>query len=65
MTDEELQDLLLSSNLLTKEELNKAIDETKKLKRPLERVIVDLRLLSRSALYETVARNLGDRKSVV
>lgn len=59
MTDEELQDLLLRSNLLTKEELNKAVDETKKLNRPLERVIVDLRLLSRPALYETVARHLG------
>lgn len=59
MTDEELQDLLLNSNLLTQDELNRAIDETKKLKRPLARVIVDMHLLSCQALYETIARHLG------
>lgn len=59
MTDEELQDLLLSSGLLTQEELNKAVDQMRKLKRPLERVIVDMRLLTRSALYNTIARHIG------
>jgi type IV pilus assembly protein PilB len=59
VTDKELQDLLLSSGLLKKEEIEKAIDETKKLKRPLEKVIVDLRLLSRTALYETIGKHIG------
>jgi len=59
MTDEELESLLINSALISHEELNKAIDEMKKLKRPLEKVIVDKRFLSRAALYETIGKHLG------
>ncbi|MBU1871290.1 MAG: Flp pilus assembly complex ATPase component TadA, partial [Candidatus Omnitrophica bacterium] len=59
MTDKELEELLLNSGLLKKEEIDKAIEETKKLKRPLEKVLVDMRLLSRIALYETIAKQIG------
>lgn len=59
MTEQELQDLLISSGLLRKEEIEKAIEETKKLKRPLEKVLVDMRLLSRTALYETISKHIG------
>ena len=59
MNDEELKNLLLNSGLLKSEEIQKAIEETKKLKRPLERVIIDMRLLSPMALYETIGKHLG------
>lgn len=59
MNDKDLKDLLVESGLLKAEEIQKAVDETKKLKRPLERVIIDMRLLRRSALYETIAKHTG------
>ncbi len=59
MEDSILENLLLNSGLLSREEMNKALDEMRKLKRPLESVILDLRLLSRSALYETIAKSMG------
>lgn len=59
MKDEDLQNLLLASGLINREELNKAMEETRKLKRPLEKIIVTNRLLSQSALYETIAKHLG------
>jgi type IV pilus assembly protein PilB len=59
MTDEELESLLINSALISQEELNKAVDEMKKLKRPLEKVIIEKRFLSRASLYETIAKYLG------
>jgi len=59
ITEEELRELLLNKKLLTPEELEKAIDETKKLKRPLERVIIDMHLLKKEVLYKAVAEKLG------
>jgi len=59
MNDQELIKILMKSGLLTQDEVNKAIDEGEKLKRPLERVIIDMHLLSQAALYETVAQQLG------
>ncbi len=59
MNDADLESLLLKSGLITQDELNKALDEMRKLKRPLERVIVELKVLSCSALYETIAKHQG------
>lgn len=59
MNDEELKNLLLTESILTQEELNRAVDEMKKLKRPLEAVILDLHLLSSSSLYETIGKHWG------
>lgn len=59
MNDKELENILLSSGLVTQNELNRAIDETKKLKRPLERVIVDMHILATNALYDIIAKNTG------
>jgi type IV pilus assembly protein PilB len=59
MKDEDLQTILLNSGLIDQKELQKAIEETKKLKRPLEKIIVTNHILSASALYEIVARHLG------
>lgn len=59
MNDEQLQNLLFELNLINQDELNKAIEETKKLKRPLEKIVVENRLLSRNALYEAIAKHLG------
>jgi len=59
ITEEELRDLLLDKKLLTPEELERAIDETKKLKRPLERVIIDMHLLKKEVLYKAIAEKLG------
>jgi type IV pilus assembly protein PilB len=59
MNDKELESLLLSQNMLSQEDLNKAIDEMRKLKRPLEKIIVEMRLLPRKTLYESIAKHFG------
>src|SRR3989338_4500997 len=59
MNDEQLQNLLFERNLINQDELNKAIEETKKLKRPLEKIVVENRLLSKAALYKAIAKHLG------
>lgn len=59
MNDTDLQNLLLSSGLLTQEELDKAAEQMRKLKRPLEAIIVDMHLLSRNVLYEAIAKHQG------
>ncbi|MFH0790612.1 MAG: ATPase, T2SS/T4P/T4SS family [Candidatus Omnitrophota bacterium] len=59
MTDSELENLLLRSGLVSQEELNKVVSEMLKLKRPLEKVIVDMHILSIPALYEIIAKETG------
>jgi len=59
MNDKELESLLLSQNILSQESLNKAIDEMRKLKRPLEKIIVEMKLLPRKTLYGTIAKHFG------
>jgi type IV pilus assembly protein PilB len=59
MNDKELESLLLSQNILSQENLNKALDEMRKLKRPLEKIIVEMKLLPRKALYETISKHFG------
>jgi type IV pilus assembly protein PilB len=59
MIDAELEKLLLDLRLLSQEELNRALDEMRKLKRPLEKIILDMHLLSRTTLYEAIAKHLG------
>ncbi len=59
MNDKELESLLLNQNILSQENLNKALDEMRKLKRPLERIIIEMKLLDRKTLYESIAKHLG------
>jgi type IV pilus assembly protein PilB len=59
MNDKELESLLLGQSILSQDELNKAIDEMRKLKRPLEKIIVEMKLLPRKTLYEAIAKHLG------
>ena len=59
MSDEELKNFLLQANLLSPEEVEKALDETQKLKRPLERVILDMHLLERESLYKRISEHIG------
>ncbi len=59
MNDADLQQLLLNQNLLTQEQLDKALEEMKRLKRPLEAIVVDLRFIDRATLYHAIARQQG------
>ncbi|HOU35704.1 MAG TPA: ATPase, T2SS/T4P/T4SS family [Candidatus Omnitrophota bacterium] len=59
MNDADLQQLLLNQNLLTQEQLDKALEEMKRLKRPLEAIVVDLRFIDRATLYHAIARQMG------
>lgn len=59
INDKELEELLLKSNLLSKDAIERAIADTYKLKRPLENVILDLNLLPRSVLYGAIAKHQG------
>lgn len=59
MNDADLQQLLLNQNLLTQEQLDKSLEEMKRLKRPLEAIVVDLHFIDRATLYHAIARQLG------
>ncbi len=59
MNDKDLEGLLLSTHLLDETELHKALDEMRKLKRPLEKIVVDMRLVDRASLYEAIAKHQG------
>ena len=59
MNDNDLQQLLLTQNLLTQEQLDKAMEEMKRLKRPLEVLVVDLHLIDRATMYHAIARRQG------
>ncbi|MGE5307486.1 MAG: GspE/PulE family protein [Deltaproteobacteria bacterium] len=59
MIDRDIESLLIEEKLLGPAELEKAKDEMRKLKRPLERVVVEMKLVARPALYSAVARRLG------
>ncbi len=59
MTDEELKNLILEEKLLAPEEVEKVVEEAKKLKRPLEQVIVDMHLLEREDIYKALAKRFG------
>ena len=59
MSDDELKQVLIDSSLVSNEELQKAIGETKKLKRPLEKVILDMHILDKGALYKVIAQKTG------
>jgi type IV pilus assembly protein PilB len=59
MNDLDLQQLLLNQNLLTQEQLDKAMEEMKRLKRPLETLVVELHLIDRATLYHAIAKRQG------
>ncbi|MFA5118661.1 MAG: GspE/PulE family protein [Candidatus Omnitrophota bacterium] len=59
MNDKDLEGLLLSSGLVNQADIDKAGEEMRKLKRPLEKVLVDMNIVSRPLLHETIARSLG------
>jgi len=59
MNDADLQQLLLNNNLLTQEQLDKSLEEMKRLKRPLESIVVELRFIDRATLYHAIARHQG------
>ncbi len=59
MNEEELKNILIESKLISIEELDKALDETKKLKRPLEKILLDMHLLEKEFLYKIIAKKMG------
>lgn len=59
MNEEELKNILVESKLISIEELDKALDETKKLKRPLEKILLDMHLLEKEFLYKIIAKKMG------
>ncbi|MBU0693289.1 MAG: GspE/PulE family protein [Candidatus Omnitrophica bacterium] len=59
MREEELKNILLQSGVLTLEDLKKVGQETKKLKRSLEQVLLDTHLLTKDILYKTIAQKIG------
>ena len=59
MNDKELESLLLNQGLISQDNLNKALDEMRKLKRPLEKIIVEMKILPRKNLYEAIAKHFG------
>ncbi|MCP4652166.1 MAG: type II/IV secretion system protein [Candidatus Omnitrophica bacterium] len=59
MQEEELKELLLNSNLVTSDELDKALEEQQKLNRPLDAVILDMHILDKSAFYQLISEKLN------
>ena len=52
-------DMLVSSGLISEEQLRLAQQEASKKRRPLEQTLVDLRLVDKEALYTLLAEQLG------
>lgn len=59
MNEDELKELLLESNLLNSTELEKAVEEGQKLKRPLDQIILDMHLLDKESLYKIISQKFG------
>ncbi|MDD5347967.1 MAG: ATPase, T2SS/T4P/T4SS family, partial [Candidatus Omnitrophica bacterium] len=59
MNDTELGTILVSAKLISEENLARALDEMKKLKRPLEKVVVEMGFIPRQKLFEVIAKNSG------
>ena len=59
MTDAELKEILLETGIISAPELERAEAEAKKLKRPLEKVILDMHLLEREAFYNIIGEKIG------
>lgn len=59
MDDFELESFLVESGLLTQDKIDLAREEMKRLKRPLETVVVEQRLLDRATLYQALAKRQG------
>ncbi|MFH0827840.1 MAG: ATPase, T2SS/T4P/T4SS family, partial [Candidatus Omnitrophota bacterium] len=59
MNDKELENLLVGRNIISQDSMNKALEEMKKLERPLEQVIVELNFIPRKNFYEAIAKHFG------
>jgi type IV pilus assembly protein PilB len=61
MIDAELEKILSDSGSLPRENLDKAVDESRKLHRPLEKVILDMKFMARPVLYGLIAKHAGSK----
>ncbi|MCK9595296.1 MAG: GspE/PulE family protein [Candidatus Omnitrophica bacterium] len=61
MIDAELEKILADAGALPREKLDRAVDESGKLHRPLEKVILDLKLMDRPVLYGMIAKHTGSK----
>lgn len=59
MNEEELKVFLLEKKLLSSEELDKALEEGKKLNRALEQAILDLHFIDKDSFYTSLAEKYG------
>ena len=59
MTEDEIRDILLTSNTITAEELEKAGEEQQKLNQPLEKVLIGMKIVEKDALYNLMAERLN------
>jgi len=59
MTEDELRELLLESNMTTAEELEKAVEEQHKINQPLEKVLLDMKIVEKEAFYKLIADRLN------
>ncbi len=59
MNEDDLRDALLNAGLISDDDFQKALDQTKKLKRPLDRVILDMHLIDREPMFRAIGSKLG------
>jgi type IV pilus assembly protein PilB len=59
MTEDELKELLLGSNMITAEELEKAAEEQRKINQPLEKVLLTMKIVEKEAFYKLIADRLN------
>jgi len=59
MTEDELKELLLEANVTTAEELEKAVEEQRKINQPLEKVILTMKIVEKEAFYKLIADRLN------
>jgi len=57
--EDELRELLLEANMVSSEELEKAVEEQHKINRPLEKVLVDMKIVDKEAFYKLISERLN------
>ena len=59
MSEDELKELLVGANMVSSDELEKAVEEQHKINQPLEKVLLTMKIVEKDALYQLLSEHLN------